>query len=159
MSLKVGITPIPTFCVTQGRNYPNYNILCVTFFVTNWVEWRIHRCKKCTLHVTCLGKQWKFAFERLLIFWLTKVWLRTFCVTNQVKRRILRCKKCTLHVTCQGKQWKVAFEDYSSFDSPRYDCVLFLSLIKLNGESIAAKNVIFMSLVKVYCENLPLKDY
>ena len=49
-------------------------------------------------------------------------------------------------------------KDYSSFDSPRYDCVLFLSLIKLNGESIAAKNVLFKSLVKVNNENLPLKD-
>ena len=49
--------------------------------------------------------------------------------------------------------------DYSSFQSRRYDCVLFMSLIKLNGESIAAKNVLIMSLVKVNCENLPLKDY
>ena len=40
-------------------------------------------------------------------------------------------------------------KDYSSFGSPRYDCVLFLSLIKLNGESITAKNVLLMSLVKV----------
>ena len=81
-----------------------------TFCVTNQVKRRIHRCKKCTLHVTFHGKQWKFSFERLLIFWLTKVWLRTFCVTNQVKRRIHRNKKCTLHVTCHGKQWKFAFE-------------------------------------------------
>ena len=50
-------------------------------------------------------------------------------------------------------------KDYSSFDSQRYDCVLFLSLIKLNGESIAAKNVLFMSLVKVNSENLSLKNY
>merc|ERR1711994_485782 len=48
---------------------------------------------------------------------------------------------------------------YSCFDSPRYDCVLFVSLIKLNGESIAAKNILFMSLVMVNSENLPLKDY
>ena len=53
----------------------------------------------------------------------------------------------------------LALKDYSSFDSPRYDCVLFMSLIKLNGESIAAKNVLFMSLVKVNSENLPLNDY
>ena len=38
-------------------------------------------------------------------------------------------------------------KDYSSFDSLRYDCVLFVSLIKFNGKSIAAKNVLFMSLV------------
>ena len=50
-------------------------------------------------------------------------------------------------------------KDYSSFDSPRYDCVLFVSLIKLNGECIAAKNVVLMSLVKVNSENLALKDY
>ena len=50
-------------------------------------------------------------------------------------------------------------KDYSSFDSARYDCILFMSLVKLNGESIAAKNVLFMSLVKVNSENLPLKDY
>ena len=50
-------------------------------------------------------------------------------------------------------------KDYSSFDSPRYDCVLFVSLIKLNGESIAVKNVLFMSLVKVNSENFSLKDY
>ena len=53
----------------------------------------------------------------------------------------------------------LALKDYSSFDSPRYDCVLFMSLIKLNGESIAAKKVLFMSLVKVNSENLPLNDY
>ena len=49
--------------------------------------------------------------------------------------------------------------DYSTFDSPRYNCVLFLSLINLNGESIAAKIALFMSLVKVQSENLALKDY
>ena len=49
-------------------------------------------------------------------------------------------------------------KDYSSLDSPRYHCVLFVSLIKLNGESFAAKNVLFMSLVKVNSENLALKD-
>ena len=49
-------------------------------------------------------------------------------------------------------------KDYSAFDSPRYNCVLFLSLFKLNGESVAAKNVLFMSLVKVNSENLPLND-
>ena len=43
---------------------------------------------------------------------------------------------------------KLALKDYTSFDSPRYDCVLFLSLIKLNGESIASKIALFMSLVK-----------
>ena len=40
-------------------------------------------------------------------------------------------------------------KDYSSFDSPKYDCVLFLSLIKLNGEYNAAKIELFMSLVNV----------
>ena len=40
-------------------------------------------------------------------------------------------------------------KDYSSFDSPRNDCVLFVSLMKLNSESFAAKNVLLMSLVKV----------
>ena len=53
----------------------------------------------------------------------------------------------------------LALKDYSSFDSPRYDCVLFVSLIKLNGESFAAKNVHFLSLVKVHSESLALKDY
>ena len=53
----------------------------------------------------------------------------------------------------------LALKGYSSFDSPRYDCVLFMSLILLNGECFAAKNVLFMSLVKVNSENLPLKDY
>ena len=46
-----------------------------------------------------------------------------------------------------------------SRNEPRYACVLFLSLIKLNGKSIAAKNVLFMSLVMVNSENLPLEDY
>ena len=32
----------------------------------------------------------------------------------------------------------LALKDYSSFDSPRYDCILFMSLIKLNGECFAA---------------------
>ena len=41
----------------------------------------------------------------------------------------------------------LALKNHSSFDSLRYDCVLFVSLIKLKGESIAAKNVLFMSLV------------
>ena len=50
-------------------------------------------------------------------------------------------------------------KDYSSFDSPRYDCVLFVSLIKLIGESFAAKNVRFLTLVKVNSEMLALKDY
>ena len=59
----------------------------------------------------------------------------------------------------KGNHENLPLKDYSSFDSPRYDCVLFLSLIKLNGESIAAKNVLFMSLVKVNSENLPLNDY
>ena len=58
-----------------------------------------------------------------------------------------------------NKTENLALKDESSFDSPRYDCVLFVSLIKLNGESIAAKNVLFMSLVMVNSENLPLKDY
>ena len=52
----------------------------------------------------------------------------------------------------------LALKDHSPFDSPRYDCVLFVSLIKLNGESFAAKNVLFMLLVKVNSENLALKD-
>ena len=43
----------------------------------------------------------------------------------------------------------LALKDYSSFDSPRYDCVLFVSLILLNGECFAAKNVQFLSLFKV----------
>ena len=67
-------------------------------------------CKKYTILVTCQGKLWKFGIERLLIFWLTNIWLRTFYVTNQVKWRMLRCKKYTLLVTCQGKQWKFGFE-------------------------------------------------
>ena len=33
---------------------------------------------------------------------------------------------------------KLALKDYSSFDSPRYDCILFMSLTKLNGECFAA---------------------
>ena len=53
-------------------------------------------------------KEW--AFEKLIISWLTKVWLHTFFVTNKVKWRIHCCKKCTLHYTCQGEQWKYAFE-------------------------------------------------
>ena len=48
-------------------------------------------------------------------------------------------------------------KDYSSFDSTRYDCILFMSLIKLNGECFAAKSVQFLSLVKVNSENLALK--
>ena len=52
----------------------------------------------------------------------------------------------------------LALKDYLSFDSPRYDCVLFMSLIMLNGECFAAKNVHFLSLVKVNSENLALKD-
>ena len=43
----------------------------------------------------------------------------------------------------------LALKDSSSFDSPRYDCVLFMSLIKLNGECFAAKNVQFLTFVKV----------
>ena len=45
----------------------------------------------------------------------------------------------------------LALKDFSSFDSPRYDCVFFMSLIKLNGECFNAKNlqysdcVLFMS--------------
>ena len=50
----------------------------------------------------------------------------------------------------------LALKDYSSFDLPRYDCVLFMSLIKLNGECFAAKNVLFLSHVKVNSENLAL---
>ena len=53
----------------------------------------------------------------------------------------------------------VRYQIYSSFDSPRYDCILFMSLIKLNGESFAAKNVQFLSLVKAHSESLALKDY
>ena len=101
----------------------------------------------------CLSK------SGLLIFWLTKVWLRTFSVTNQFKQQILCCKKCTLLVTCQPKQWNLALKNHSSFDSPRYDCVLFVSLIRLNGESFAAKTVHFLSLVNVNSENLALKNH
>ena len=50
-----------------------------------------------------------------------------------------------VNVNCEN----LALKDYSFSDSPRYDCVLFVSLIKLNGQSIAAKNVLLMSLVKV----------
>ena len=53
----------------------------------------------------------------------------------------------------------LALKDYSSFDLPRYDCVLFMSLIKLNGEWFPAKNVHFLSFVKSNSENLGLKDY
>ena len=53
----------------------------------------------------------------------------------------------------------LAFIDHSPFDSPRYDCVLFVSLIKLNSECFAAKNVHFLSLVKVNSEMLALRDY
>ena len=53
----------------------------------------------------------------------------------------------------------IMYQIYSSFDSSRYDCVLFMSLIMLNSESFAAKNVQFLSLVKVNSENLALKDY
>ena len=51
-----------------------------------------------------------------------------------------------------------ALKDSSSFDLPRYDCVLFMSLIKLNGECFAAKNVHLLSLVKVNSENFALTD-
>ena len=53
----------------------------------------------------------------------------------------------------------LALKDYSSFDSPRYDCVLFMSLIKLNGKCFAAKSIHFLSLVNLNSENLALKDY
>ena len=53
----------------------------------------------------------------------------------------------------------IMYQIYSSFDSSRYDCVLFVSLMLLNGECFAAKNVQFLSLVKVNSENLALKDY
>ena len=51
------------------------------------------------------------------------------------------------------------YQIYSSFDSSRYDCVLFMSLIMLNSESFAAKNVHFLSLVNPDSEILALKDY
>ena len=35
----------------------------------------------------------------------------------------------------------LALKDNSSFDLPRYDCILFMSLILLNGEYCAVKNV------------------
>ena len=82
---------------------------------------------------------------------------RTFYVTNQVKRRMLRCKKCALLSLVKVNNENLALKEYSSFNSPRYDCVLFMSLILLNGECFAAKNVQFLSLVKVNSENLALK--
>ena len=57
------------------------------------------------------------------------------------------------------KAQNLALKDSSSFDSPSYDCVPFITLIKLNGESFAAKNLLFMSLVKVNSGNFALKDY
>ena len=53
----------------------------------------------------------------------------------------------------------LALKDYLSFESPRYDCILFMSLIKFNSKSFAAKNVHFLSLVKVNSKNLALKEY
>ena len=58
----------------------------------------------------------------------------------------------------KGNSENLALKDYSSFDSPRYDCILFVPLIMLNGESITAKNVLFITLVKVNSENMPLND-
>ena len=51
----------------------------------------------------------------------------------------------------------LALKDYSSFDSPRYDFVLFMSLIKLNSECFAEKNVKILTLVIVNSENLALQ--
>ena len=51
---------------------------------------------------------------------------------------------------------KLALKHYASIDSPRYDCVLFVSLIRLNGESFAAKTVHFLSLVNLNYGNLAL---
>ena len=66
-------------------------------------------------------------------------------------------QKCTILVTCQVNSENLALKDYSSLKSPRYDCVLFMSLILLNGECFAAKNVQFLPLVNVNSENLALK--
>ena len=117
------------------------------------------RCIKCTILVTCQDKHWKFSFERLIIFWLTKVWLHTFYVTNQVKRRMLRCKNVQFLSLVKVNSENLALKDSSSFVLQRYDCLLFVSLILLNGECIAPKNVLFMSLVMVNSENFHLKDY
>ena len=102
------------------------------FCVINQVKWRILRCKNCTLLVSCQCKR-KFGLERLFIYWLTTVWLCAFCVPNQVKWRILCSKKCALPVTCQPNSENLPLKDCSSFDSSRYDFILFVSLIKLNG--------------------------
>ena len=64
--------------------------------------------------------------------------------------RHLTCLSLSL-VKVNSKYW--ALKDYSSFDTPKYDCILFLSLIEIKGESFAAKNVQFLSLVKVNSEN------
>ena len=75
----------------SSSNSPRYD--CILFMSLILLNGKKLRCKKCIIPVTCQGKQLKFGFERLLIFWLTKVWLCTFFVTNQVIQRILSLRK------------------------------------------------------------------
>ena len=72
---------------------------------------------------------------------------------------MLPCKNVQFLSLVKVNSENSALKGQSSFDSPRYDCVLFMSLIKLNGKCFAAKNVQFLSLVNVNTDNLALKYY